>query len=191
MIRGIIFDCFGVLHLDSNTAYFAQFPKLRQELHDLNARADHGFLDKATYLQEAASITGKSTQEIAVGIASENTLNRPLARYIETQLRPYYKIGLLSNIGRGWINDFFDQHQLHDLFDEVILSNEEGVTKPNPLAYEAAAERLGLPPDECIMIDDRPENCRGAEATGMKSIDFHDNEQLFSTLKQLLAENKE
>jgi HAD superfamily hydrolase (TIGR01509 family) len=190
MIRGIIFDCFGVLHLDSNTAYFAQFPALREELHDLNVRADHGFLDKATYLTEAATITGKSVDEIAAGIAIENTLNRPLVQYISANLKPKYKVGLLSNIGRGWINDFFTVHQLHDLFDAVILSNEEGIIKPNPLVFERAVERLGLLPEECVMIDDRTENCQGAEEAGMKSIVYHTNEQLIAALEQIQRPEK-
>lgn len=190
MVKAIIFDCFGVLHLDSNTAYFSQFPSVAEELHDLNVRADHGFLDKETYLQEAAAITNMRVEDIVRGIAIENTLNKPLVEYIKTQLRPNYKIGMLSNIGRGWINDFFDEHQLHDLFDAVVLSNEEGIIKPNPLVFERAAGRLGLLPEECIMIDDRPENCQGAVQAGMKAIEFKTNEQLKHELEQLLAGNE-
>ena len=191
MIRGIIFDCFGVLHIDVTTSYFSHFPALREELHDLNVRSDHGFLDRKTYLNEAARITGKSVEEVTHGIAIENTLNKPLVDYIRTIPRPRYKIGMLSNVGRGWINDFFSEHDLHELFDEVILSNEEGITKPNPLIFERAAERLGLFPDECIMIDDRPENCKGAEAVGMKAIEFKNNEQLIASLEQLLKNKGE
>lgn len=190
MIRGIIFDCFGVLHIDVTSSYFSHFPALSEELHDLNARADHGFLDRQTYLNEAAAITGKSVEEVVHGIALENTLNKPLVEYIKT-LRPQYKVGMLSNVGRGWINDFFSEHDLHDLFDEVILSNEEGITKPNPLIFERAAERLGLFPDECVMIDDRLENCQGAEAVGMKAIEFKNNEQMTAALEKLLeVENR-
>lgn len=191
MIRGIIFDCFGVLHIDVTTSYFSHFPALREELHDLNVRSDHGFLDRESYLNEAARITGKSVDEVTHGIAIENTLNKTLVDYIKTIPRPRYKMGMLSNVGRGWINDFFSEHDLHELFDEVILSNEEGITKPNPLIFERAAERLGLFPDECVMIDDRTENCKGAEAVGMKAIEFKNNEQLIASLEQLLKNNRE
>ena len=186
MIRGIIFDCFGVLHVDVTSSYFSHFPALSEELHDLNVRADHGFLDRQSYLHEAAKITGKSIEEVSHGIAMENTLNKSLVDYIKTTLRPHYKIGMLSNVGRGWINDFFSEHDLHDLFDEAILSSEEGITKPNPLIFERAAERLGLTSQECVMIDDRLENCRGAEETGMKAIEFKNNEQMIIALEKLL-----
>jgi HAD superfamily hydrolase (TIGR01509 family) len=191
MIRGIIFDCFGVLHLDVSSAYFANFPHLREELHDLNIRADHGFIGREDYLLEAARIIGKSAEEVQHGIATENTLNKPLVNYIKTTLKSQYKIGMLSNVGRGWINDFFSEHELHDLFDEVILSSEEGIIKPNPLIFERTAERLGLLPQECVMIDDRAENCRGAEAVGMKAIDFEENGQVLARLEQLLKVDEE
>ena len=191
MVRGIIFDCFGVLHLDSNSAYFAHFPAVRQELYDLNVRADHGFVDKNDYLAEASAITGRSVEEIAHGIATENTLNKPLVNYIATSLKPHYKIGMLSNVGRGWINDFFTEHELHDLFDEVVLSNEEGIIKPNPLIFEYTAGRMGIDAHECVMIDDRAENCDGARRVGMEAIEFKNNEQFISSLEKLLKDTKE
>lgn len=190
MIRGIIFDCFGVLHIDVTSSYFSHFPALTEELHDLNVRSDHGFLDRESYLSETARITGKSVEEVAHGIATENTLNKPLVNYIKAIPRSQYKIGMLSNVGRGWINDFFSEHDLHELFDVAVLSNEEGIIKPNPLIFERAAERLGLAPDECVMIDDRVENCEGARLAGMEAIEFKNNEQLIDSLEKLLKENE-
>lgn len=190
MIRGIIFDCFGVLHIDVTSSYFSHFPALTEELHDLNVRSDHGFLDRESYLNEAARITGKSVEEVTHGIASENTLNKPLVNYIKEIPRSRYKIGMLSNVGRGWINDFFSEHDLHELFDVAVLSSEEGIIKPNPLIFERAAERLGFAPDECVMIDDRAENCEGARLAGMEAIEFKNNEQLIDSLEKLLKENE-
>lgn len=95
-------------------------------------------------------------------------------------------MGLLSNIGRGWIDDFFDKHQLHDLFDAVVLSGEEGIAKPHPRIYELIAERLGVKPSECVMIDDLPENCAGADAAGMRSIFYVSNEQCLDELSALI-----
>lgn len=189
MIRGIIFDCFGVLYVDVTTAYFSRFPKLYEELHDLNKMSDHGFLDKETYISRVAKLTGISEAETIKGFASEHVLNKVLVDYIPT-LRPKYKLGLLSNVGRGWMEDFFNEHQLHDLFDETVLSGEEGLTKPNPLIFERAAGRLGLLPEECVMIDDRQENCDGAERVGMKSINFSTNELLITELEELLAKKE-
>jgi HAD superfamily hydrolase (TIGR01509 family) len=169
-MRAVIFDCFGVLYVDVSQAYFAHFPELSVELHDLNRMADHGFIDRNTYIESVAKLTRVSLRETTEAFAREHRINQPLVDYIRNTLKPSYKIGLVSNIGRDWMRDFFDQHALHELFDTVVMSSEEGITKPNPLIFERAAERLGVSADECVMIDDAPENCKGAESTGMKTI---------------------
>ena len=184
MIRGIIFDCFGVLYTDASKAYFSRFPDFREELYDLNKMSDHGFIDRTDYLAQVAKITGVSEKETAAAFMHEFVANKPLIEYIRTELKSRYKVGLLSNIGRDWMQDFFDEHQLHDLFDVVVLSHEEGIAKPNPLIFERTATRLGLLPGECIMIDDREENCQGAASIGMKTVHYTDNDSLMAALKR-------
>ena len=56
------------------------------------------------------------------------------------------------------------------LFDVVVVSGEVGVRKPDPRAYALVAERLGVPPERCVMVDDLAGNCRGAVAAGMTSV---------------------
>jgi HAD superfamily hydrolase (TIGR01509 family) len=191
MIRGIIFDCFGVLHLDSNTAYFMQFPQQQEAIHNLNMRADHGFIDREGYLAEASELIDRSPEEILQAIATGSVLNQLMIEYIKQQLKPHYKIGMVSNMGRGWIQDFFDEHQLHDIFDVVVLSSEEGITKPNPLIFERTAERLDLLPNECLMVDDRADNCRGATMAGMKAVQFTSNDQLIAALTSILTKENQ
>jgi HAD superfamily hydrolase (TIGR01509 family) len=169
MIRAIIFDCFGVLYVPASTVYFAKFPDLHDELHDLNKMSDHGFINRRDYVVAVAKLTGVSEAEILKAFASEYVINQPLIDHIRA-IKSRYKIALLSNIGHEWMSDFFDEHQLHDLFDVVVMSSQEGVTKPNPLIFERTAERLGVTSDECIMIDDRQDNCDGAMTAGMHAL---------------------
>ena len=170
MIRAIIFDCFGVLYVNTTHLYFSQFPDLYDELHDLNKQADHGFIDREAYITAVTKLTGVSREETLHAFSHEYAVNQPLIDYIKASLKPSYKIALLSNIGRGWMQDFFDEHQLHELFDVVVLSSDEGMTKPNPLIFERTAQRLGLSPDECLTVDDRQDNCNGARGAGMKAL---------------------
>lgn len=185
MIRGIIFDCFGVLYTDASKAYFSRFPDLQEKLYDVNKLSDHGFIDRSEYIAQVAKITGVGKEETETAFMHEFVVNKPLIEYIRTKLKPYYKVGLLSNIGRDWMQDFFDEHQLHDLFDVAVLSHEEGIAKPNPLIFERTATRLGLLPEDCVMIDDREENCQGAASIDMKMHHYTDNESLWAALNQL------
>ena len=190
-IKAVIFDCFGVLYTDSRQSLLdVVVPGRRQELHDLFTANNYGLFGRQAYLEQVAEIVGKSVDEVSDYIAHEHHLNRKLVTYIVERLRGEYKIGMLSNIGKEWIDSFFSKHELHDLFDEVVLSGEEGIVKPNPAIFELAATRLGLQPAECVMIDDIIENCDGAIEAGMAGIHFRDNDQLLADLEELLGRKK-
>lgn len=184
-IKAIIFDCFGVLYTDSKRSLLDIVPTdRRQELHDLFTSNNYGYFDKHAYLAQVAEIVGRSEAEVAYYVAHEHQLNTALTTLIREELKPSYKVGLLSNIGREWMDDFFSKHQLHELFDEVVLSGEEGVTKPSPVIFELMASRLGLSTSECLMIDDILENCEGAERAGMEALHYTSNTELLEYLYQ-------
>ncbi|HMH70458.1 MAG TPA: HAD-IA family hydrolase [Candidatus Saccharimonadales bacterium] len=191
MINTLFFDCFGVLYVDVSHAYFSRFPEHHEALYDLNKQADHGFIDRTTYTQAVAKITGVSEEETARAFSREHVINQPLIDFIRGTLKSRYKIGLISNIGRGWIQDFFDEHQLHDLFEVVVMSSEEGITKPNPLIFERAADRMSVSPDECLFIDDIQANCDGAKQAGMQALLFTTNDQLREALKNTMLVKEE
>ena len=188
-IKAVIFDCFGVLYVDVKESLLKSIPPEQvQDLRDIYYQNDYGMLDHDEYLAAVASVTGRSIDDIQNFTAQEHRFNQALGDYITSELHPTYKVGLLSNIGRGWINSFFDMNQLHGLFDAIVLSGEEGITKPHPHIFEIMAERIGVLPAECVMIDDIAANCEGAEMAGMQAIHYTSNQQVLRDLRMMLAE---
>lgn len=61
-----------------------------------------------------------------------------------------------------------------DLADHVVSSAVEGVAKPDPEIYRIAAARAGVPPDRCLVVDDRQENVDAAVALGMTGVLFRE-----------------
>ena len=60
--------------------------------------------------------------------------------------------------------------------DDLVLSAEVGVDKPDPAIYRIALARLGHPdPAECLFVDDRADNVAGAEALGLAAHLHTDN----------------
>ena len=60
-----------------------------------------------------------------------------------------------------------------DLFDHQGLSGITGLSKPDPRAFQVAAETLGAPASACIMVGDRIDNdIAPAKALGMAVIQF-------------------
>ena len=85
------------------------------------------------------------------------------------RLRPAYRTAVLSNAD-GSLRDRLRERGIHDLFDAVVSSAEEGVAKPEAEIYRRAADRIGLPPESCVFVDDADANVRAAEELGMKGI---------------------
>ena len=186
MTKAIIFDCYGVLNIDSHRSLAQEYPDQALEIQDLSRQSDYGWIDREEYLSGLAVITGESTASIEEFINTEHHLNKALVAYI-VELKPRFKIGMVSNVGRGWLDDFFVVHDIKYLFDAVVLSGEEGMTKPDPEIFKLAAARLETDPSECIMIDDIVDNCSGADAAGMRSVHYRSNTQLTSDLGALLS----
>ena len=102
-------------------------------------------------------------------------------------LRPPYRIGILSNADLTLEDRMRDGLGIHDLFDMVISSAVVGMAKPDPQVYRLAAERLGLPVDECLFIDDAERNVKAAREVGMSAIHFrvHRGDDLAAQLAEL------
>ncbi|WP_380284611.1 HAD-IA family hydrolase [Kitasatospora purpeofusca] len=57
-----------------------------------------------------------------------------------------------------------------DLFDVRVISGEVGLAKPDPDIYRLTLERLGLPGEACVFVDDRAVNLGPAEALGITAV---------------------
>lgn len=62
--------------------------------------------------------------------------------------------------------DVYHALGLHELIETFVISEELGVSKPDPRMYRTASERLRLQPGECVFVDDDPRNLAGARSLG-------------------------
>jgi 2-haloacid dehalogenase len=69
------------------------------------------------------------------------------------------------------------------LLDDVVVSGEVKVAKPDPRAYAIAAERAGQPYERLLFVDDSPANVEAARALGMDAILFTDAATLRTELR--------
>ena len=120
-------------------------------------------------------------------IDASGTKNAALLEYI-LELRGGYKTALLSNISAQGFWRRFNKEELDTYFDAVVPSEEAGFVKPEPDAYLITAEKLGVKPGECVMVDDRQICVAGAEAVGMQAVLYQSLPQLKTDLKRLLAD---
>jgi putative hydrolase of the HAD superfamily len=95
------------------------------------------------------------------------------------------KLGMLSNADRGWTERL--RARGLGLFDDVVVSGDVGVAKPNPSIFQLAAQRLGVAPDACLMIDDQAQHVEGARAAGLRA-HLHESTRLSALIERLEAE---
>jgi epoxide hydrolase-like predicted phosphatase len=94
------------------------------------------------------------------------------------------RTGLISN---SWGTGIYEPQLLSDLFDAVVISGDVGLHKPQPEIYGLGAERLGVPPADCVFVDDLRENVAGAEAVGMTAILHRDPQETIAELRRLFG----
>jgi putative hydrolase of the HAD superfamily len=102
------------------------------------------------------------------------------------ELRKHYKTGLLSNAWPDLRYALEDVWEIADAFDEILISSELGLVKPDPRIYELALERLAVAPRQAVFIDDFIVNIDAARAVGLHTIRFTSSAETQARLKSLL-----
>jgi epoxide hydrolase-like predicted phosphatase len=123
---------------------------------------------------------------LRLNASAPNRLNRELLLFLANQ-RPAYKTAILTNAGTDFRQTFCDAYNLNRHVDQVIISAEEGLAKPDPRIYHLAAERLGITAAEAVFVDDFIENVEGARAAGMQAVQYLDNLQTIQAVQELLS----
>lgn len=193
-IQAVIWDFGGVL---VRTADHRERERLaqklgitRQELEtrifdgDNRRRAQFGEMDGDLYLQEVAAEFGISVEGLTAAFFGADTLDETLMAFIRG-LRPRYKTGLLSNAMNNLRALLVTRYPIHDAFDEVIISAEVGLMKPDIAIYSLAAARLGVQSHHAVFIDDYLPNVEGAQQAGLAAIHFHSRDQTLAELAAL------
>ena len=63
---------------------------------------------------------------------------------------------------------------LRGLFRHVVFAEEIGLEKRDPRCFTRLSELLGVPPEQCTLFDDSPDNCATAMAAGMSAVGVYD-----------------
>lgn len=189
MIKAIIFDCFGVLYVpvseDFYSAHVPNYQKHRQELRDLARQADLGNISQDELVMQVAGYMDLPADEVRAKLVSGLARNKVLLDFSQS-LRPKYKVGLLSNISAGTMDQFFTQNERQEYFDTTVISSDVGLAKPDPAIFTLTAERLGCLPKECVMIDDSPMHCSGALQAGLQAVIYSSTHQVIKDVQKLL-----
>jgi putative hydrolase of the HAD superfamily len=196
MIKAIIFDLGGVYLNTGIRLAFDKFMKLFSLSPDERGHTPVFF----HYLYAGGFMSGRISEtqywklcEMDLGIRTDSGRLRKilLGGYKEQKevvavvkkLKKKYRVGLLSDMPKEWVVWLDKKFCIFRNFDEIVVSGFVGVTKPNLGIYQLMLEKLGLPAEECLFIDDMVHNLKYPESIGMKTIHFEGIAHLQQELK--------
>jgi putative hydrolase of the HAD superfamily len=138
-----------------------------------------------------ADVTGSTVDFSAFGAEwfTDREPNTQLVEHLRTVRARGYRLGMLTNNVREWESYWRAMVPVEELFEVVVNSCEVGLRKPDPRIFRLASDRMGVRPEQCVIVDDIPANCEAARALGWTAVHFLDTDQAVAELEAALAGN--
>jgi putative hydrolase of the HAD superfamily len=81
------------------------------------------------------------------------------------------KLAIVTNASASFQSAAIQALRLEHMFDAIVISEAEGVRKPDRRIFELTLSRLGVDPAEAVFVGDHPEiDIQGAQNAGMRAI---------------------
>lgn len=198
-IRAVISDLMDVLMLDqgperSQWEARAGVPNgsLMQTMFrsPLFREAIMGHVSEAEVWRDVAREFASDPQEwraLAETFYSAFRLNTDLVALLRA-LRSCYKTAILSNTPSEIRPFLIERFHLEREVDTILISAEEHLHKPQPAFYQLAADRLRVPLQEILFLDDESRYVEAARFLGMTAVQFISNAQAIPAMQQILRQ---
>ena len=196
MISTVIFDMGGVLvwtHWERATGPLAKSAGMSQERvletlfsTDANLSYMRGDIDSSEFAKGVSERLGLDIPEDELLGIWESILAPNLeALPVLERLKGKYRLVLGSNTDPGHFRRSVELQPALGLFDDLLLSYELGVCKPDLAFFERGLASLEIPAQECVFIDDVAENVESARGVGIEAIQFQSMGQVEAELGRL------
>lgn len=83
-----------------------------------------------------------------------------------------YRIGIGSSSRKNMVEMVLEKFQIRDYFASITAGDEVPRTKPDPAIYLLAAQRLGVEPVNCTVLEDAKSGVQAAKTAGMHCIAY-------------------
>lgn len=194
-IRAIIFDFGGVIvRTEDQTGRLRAAARLGVALDELYhtvfdapiaAQATVGAVPAAAVWMHAMALyklDPAGLAQLQADFWSGDRRDDALVAFIRS-LRPAFKTSILSNAWADGRTIIAERFGMADAVDDIVVSAEVGVAKPDGRIFELALARLGVQPAEAVFVDDFARNIEGARAIGMPAVHFKNTAQAVAEVR--------
>lgn len=183
----VIFDMDGVILVDTEHHWHEEERKMYPTFIDGDIDTDAvidelaGMYFKEIYdrMAEAYPVTVSKEEfverfhEAAETVYGKATMMNGFPDLVSTVQEEGIPVAVATSSPRRWIDAVNDRFGLDTMVDLIVSAEDiPGKGKPAPDIYEHVADRLGVRPDRCIVIEDSLNGVKAATAAGMYTVAF-------------------
>lgn len=183
MIKAVIFDHDGVIadtepiHSRADNAILARYgfsisPEENDSLVGVPTKKSWEIMREMFKIPEAAEwLAEEKTREAARIIATDGiSPNKGLLQLLDGLKRKGCTLAIASGQYRRIIDAVLAKLRIESYFSAIVSGEDTANGKPNPEVFLTAAKRLGVRPDECLVIEDSESGVTAAKAAGMACV---------------------
>jgi len=135
--------------------------------HYISAYAGTPVLDRVTI---AALHADKTLRYAALIDQGDITLRPGIAEVLKEAAASGIRLAIATTTSRPNVDSLLRATLSSHPFEVIAAGDEVGAKKPAPDIYQLALQRLGLPPTDCVAIEDTLNGLRSAQAAGLRCI---------------------
>lgn len=183
MIKAVIFDHDGVIadtepiHFKADNAVLSRYgfnisAEANDSLVGLSTRKSWEIMREMFKIPEAAEWLAEEKTALAAGIIQRDGIkpNEGLLPLLQALRSKGYKLAIASGQYRKVIDAVLARLSIGSYFGVIVSAEETANGKPNPEVFLTAAKRLGVRPEECLVIEDSGSGVIAAKAAGMACV---------------------
>ena len=191
---GVIFDMDGVIchtnphHAKAFEAFFDkyQIPHSEQEFEEHMYGKHNSYIMSHFFKRQISGEELQKLEEEKEGMFREIYKDKieTIPNYLNflNELKSQgIKTGIATSAPRANLNLISNALQLNEKMESILSSEDVSAHKPNPEVYLKSAERIGIPPENCLVFEDSFSGVTAALNAGMKVVGVlstHTKEQL-------------
>jgi putative hydrolase of the HAD superfamily len=143
-----------------------------------------GQLPEEEFEPRFAAVLGVQAPHLIDRMFAGSGPDEPMIEAVRRARAAGIRTGLISN---SWGTRRYDRAHFAELFDAVVISGEVGIRKPATEIYGLGVQRIGLPADACVFVDDLPFNLEPAGELGMATVHHVTAERTIAELEELFG----
>ena len=155
-------------------------------------------LDERTWVAKQHDFINREHPDVDTALAepefgrqwfSGHSPNSDMRQFAVDLVEEGTRIGILSNNVVEWEPYWRAMVDLDEVATVIIDSCRVGVRKPDPEIFAIAADAANIAAEDCVLIDDLPENCAAARKAGWTAVQYITAEQAIADVRRVLTES--